>query len=207
MAIDRSKIIEEMSKVRVIGNEEGLIPAFGVYVQQLPTDFWNEFTLRMINSVEPDLMTLCEGLLVDAAHQCGYYTGHGIITSDEWNRVVAPMVEKAPEDILHGAFAVFTAWGWADSEIVEIVPQEKMVVRAYNYYEADGAKKAGLNRPFAYMIRGVAAAFMDLAYGDPFPNGIYTYDCEQTKGLEVGDEYGEFVVTFGAGTAAKALGY
>ena len=31
MAIDRHKIIDEMSKMRVVGNEEGLIPSLGVY--------------------------------------------------------------------------------------------------------------------------------------------------------------------------------
>jgi hypothetical protein len=36
MAIDRKKIIDEMSKIRVLGNEEGLIPGFNVFVQQLP---------------------------------------------------------------------------------------------------------------------------------------------------------------------------
>jgi hypothetical protein len=28
------------------------------------------------------------------------------ITSEEWKRLVAPMFDKTPEDILHGAFAV-----------------------------------------------------------------------------------------------------
>jgi predicted hydrocarbon binding protein len=195
MAIDRNTIIEKMSKIDVTGNEEGLIPILGVYVQQLPTDFWNEFSALMVNGIDPDLVGAVETMLERAAHECGYYTGYGIITSDEWKAVVEPMIEKSPEDVLHGAFAIFTAWGWADSEIVELVPGEKMVVRAYDYYEADGAKKADIKRPFAHMIRGVSAAFMDLAYGEPFPNGMDTYACEQTKGIEIGDEYGEFVVT------------
>jgi hypothetical protein len=33
-----------------------------------------------------------EYLLVNAGHECGYHTGYGIITSEEWKRVVAPMV-------------------------------------------------------------------------------------------------------------------
>ena len=42
------------------------------------------------------------------------------------------MIENAPEDVLHGAFAVFTAWGWAKAEIVELDPGKRMVVRAYD---------------------------------------------------------------------------
>jgi hypothetical protein len=196
MAIDRRKIIQEMSKVSVIGNEEGMIPGFNVFVQQLPADFWNGFARRIVNYVPEDLVESAEALLVNAARECGYHTGYGIITSDEWNEVVQPMVENVPDDILHGAYAVFTAWGWAKSEIVEIVPKEKMVVRAYDYYESDIMVYGNASRPCAYMIQGVSAAFMDIAYGDkPYPDGMGTFDCEQTKGIEVGDDYGEFVVT------------
>ena len=196
MAINRKKIIEEMSKVGVIGNNEGLIPAFSVYVQQLPADFWNGFARRIVNYVPEDLVGTTEALLFNAARECGYHTGYGIITSDEWNEVVAPMIEKEPEDVLYGAYAVFTAWGWAKSEVVEIVPKKKMVVRAYNYYESDIMKYGKGARPCAYMIQGVSAAFMDIAYGDkPYPDGMGTFKCEQTKGIEIGDDYGEFVVT------------
>ncbi len=196
MAIDRKKIIQEMSKVSVIGNEEGLIPAFNVYVQQLPADFWNGFARRIVNYVPEDLVEAAEALLVNAARECGYHTGYGIITSNEWKEIVGPMIEKEPEDILHGAYAVFTAWGWAKSEIVEIVPKEKMVVRAYNYYESDIMIYGKASRPCAYMIQGVSSAFMDIAYGDkPYPDGMGTFKCEQTKGIEIGDDYGEFVVT------------
>jgi hypothetical protein len=96
---------------------------------------------------------------------------------------------------LHGAFAVFTAWGWANAEIVELVPNEKMVVHACNYYESDTAKDGKLPYVLAPMITGVAAGFMDLAYGEPYPNGFRTFISKQTKGIEKGDAYGEFVVT------------
>ncbi len=101
--------------------------------------------------------------------------------------------------MLHGAFAVFTAWGWAKSEIVELVPGERMVVRAYDYYESDVVSYGASSKPSAYMIRGVAAAFMDLAYGGPYDatgkTGLRTFQCVQSKGIECGDEYGEFIVT------------
>ncbi|MGQ9608469.1 MAG: hypothetical protein ACUVWN_04150 [bacterium] len=199
MAIDRGKIIESLSKIDIVGNEEGLIPAYGVFITQLSARFWNAFAERLIQSVTDDLLESAEWLLVNAAQECGYHTGYGIITSDEWKAVVAPMIEKVPEDILHGAFAVFTAWGWAKSEVIEIIPNEKMVVRAYDYYESDVVSYGKKKRPFAFMIRGVSAAFMDLAYGGDYDptgkTGLRTFQCVQTKGIECGDEYGEFVVT------------
>jgi len=66
-----------------------------------------------------------------------------------------------------------------------------MVIRATDYYEADSGGKG----PRAYMIRGVSAAFFELAYSKPYPDGMDVFNCEQTKGVELGDPYGEFVVT------------
>lgn len=196
--IDREKIIRDMSQIQVVSNDKGLIEGFNVFVQQLPARFWNSFADRMVSKVDPALIEATEYLLVNAAHECGYHTGYGIITSPEWNAVVGPMIQGV-EDVLHGAFAVFTAWGWAKSEIVELVPGKKMVVRAYDYYEADVVSHGKTDRKCAYMIRGVCAAFMDLAYGGAYDatgkTGLNTFNCVQTKGIECGDEYGEFVVT------------
>jgi hypothetical protein len=200
MAIERNKVIENMSKVSADANEDGLIPAFSVLLTSWPAKFWNEFSKRMVVAVDDDIKEAVEELLVNAAHECGYHTGHGIITSKEWDATVKPMVENV-EDVLHGAYAVFTAWGWGDAEITELVPGEKMVVKASDYYEADIAEGfPGKKAPhtFAFMIRGVSGAFMDLAYGGDYDptgkTGMYTFRCKQTKGIECGDGYGEFVV-------------
>jgi hypothetical protein len=199
MAIDRNRIIEAMSKIEIQGNEDGLIAGFNVLVQQLPAAFWNGFAERLFRSVSGDSVEAVEWLLVNAAHECGYHTGYGIITSEEWKAIVEPLIEKKPEDILYGAFAVFTAWGWAKSEIIELIPGEKMVVRAYDYYESDGVEYGRSANHTAFMIRGVSAAFMDLAYGGDYDptgkTGMRTFKCDQVKGIETGDDYGEFVVT------------
>jgi hypothetical protein len=198
MAIDRQKVIDALSKIVLAGDERGLIEKCNVLINQLPTTFWNSFATRLVEKADPDLREATEYLLYNAAHECGYHTGYGIITSDAWQEVVAPMVEKQPEDILHGAYAVFAAWGWADAEIVELLPNEKMVVRAYHYYEADVVKYGRSKRHSAYMLAGVCAAFMELAYaGDYDPTGkpVGIFVAKQVKGIECGDSYGEFIVT------------
>ncbi len=201
MAIDRNKVIEQMSKVSVEANSDGLIPAFNVLVNSFPAEFWNMFTHKMVDAVSEDIVDAVEELFVNAAHECGYHTGYGIITSKEWDAIVKPMVENT-EDILHGAYAVFTAWGWGKAEIVELTPGEKMIVRAEDYYESDIKDSFPGNKSklmMAYMIRGVSGAFMDLAYGGDYDptgeTGMYTFECKQTKGIETGDPYGEFVVS------------
>lgn len=197
MSIDRKKIIALMSQIEMIPDHDGLIQGYNVLLNQLPAKFWTSFSERLTSRASADMLKAKEYLLYNAAHECGYHTGYGIITSEEWNAVVKPMIEKVPEDILHGAYAVFTAWGWANSEIVELFSGEKMVIRAYDYYEADIADIGSSKKMSAYMIAGVSAAFMELAYaGDYDPKGapIGTFECKQTKGIECGDDYAEFVV-------------
>jgi hypothetical protein len=196
MAIDRAKAINDLSKIKVKGDEEGLIAAFGVLIQQLPSNFWNKFSEKILKAAGDDMYEDAAGLLENAAAECGYHTGWGIINSEEFKAIVGPMIEKQPEDILHGAYAVLTAWGWAKSEIVELIPGEKMIVRTYDYYESDVKETFNPSKPFAFMVRGICRAFFDIGYGDkPYPDGLGKYKCEQTKAIELGDEYGEFVVT------------
>lgn len=198
MAVNRQEIIDKMSQVKVEASDKGIIEGFNVLVQQLPAAFWNNFADRLTSKMPVDLLESTEYLLYNAAHECGYHTGYGIMHSDEWAQICEPMLEK-DEDALHAAFAVFTAWGWAKTEVVELIPGEKMVIRAYDYYESDVVKYGKSSRMKAFMIAGVSAAFMDLAFGGEYDKsgktGLNTFICKQVKGIEAGDDYGEFVVT------------
>ncbi len=191
MTVQRDVVVKQLADVRPLGNEEGLIPQFGVLINNLPANFWNLATMRLLDAAQGERRKELEAALVDCAHQCGYNTGYGIVNSEEFQSVVMPMVTEGAKDVLRGAYAVFTAWGWAKSGIAQIKEGEKMVIRAVDYYEAD--EKPGYH--MAYMIRGVSAAFFDIAYGGDYPNGLNTFDCEQTQGIEMGDKFGEFVVT------------
>jgi hypothetical protein len=187
----RDQVVEQLVGIEARPNDDGLIPAFNVLVNQLPSTFWNTVAERMMALAPPEREDDMEAALVKCAYECGYHTGYGIITSPEFESVVMPMVTDGAKDVLRGAYAVFTAWGWAKSGIVQIKEGQRMTVRAVDYYEADSGGKG----PRAYMIRGVSSAFFELAYADPYPDGMDTFTCEQTRGIEVGDQFGEFVVT------------
>ncbi|MGV8042715.1 MAG: hypothetical protein AB2L07_22565 [Thermoanaerobaculaceae bacterium] len=191
MTVMRDQVVKQLVQVEAKPNEDGLIPAFNVLVNQLPWTFWNTVAERMMAITPPDRKAAMETALVNCAYECGYHTGFGIVTSPEFESVVTPMVTEGAKDVLRGAFAVFTAWGWAKSGIVQIKEGESMTIRAVDYYEAD----SGGEGRRAYMIRGVSAAFMELAYAAPYPNGMNTFKSEQTRGMEAGDQFGEFAVT------------
>ncbi len=191
MTVMRDTVVKSLAKINVQGDENGLIPEYDVLVNLLPVALLNKFTERLMAAAPADKKKAVEEGLVRAAYECGYHTGCGIITSDIFNEVVLPMVTEGEKDILRGAFAAFTAWGWAKSGIVQLKEGEKMVIRANDYYEADSAGE-GMR---AYMLRGLCQAFFELTYSDPYPDGMDTFTCSQAKGIEVGDPYGEFVVT------------
>ncbi len=190
MTVMRDTVVKSLAKINVQADENGLIPEYEVLVNLLPVSVLNTFMERIMAAVPPERKKEVEAGLVRAAYECGYHTGCGIITSDVFNDVVLPMVTEGEKDILRGAYAAFTAWGWAKSGIVQLKEGEKMVVRAFDYYEAD-SQGEGLR---GFMLRGLSQAFFDLAYADPYPDGMDTYECRQTKGIEAGDPYGEFVV-------------
>jgi hypothetical protein len=191
MTVMRDTVVKSLAKLRIQSDEDGLIPEYEVLVNLLPVSLLNTFSEKILKAAPPEKKEQVEAGLVRAAYECGYHTGCGVITSDVFNEVVIPMVTDGEIDILRGAYAAFTAWGWAKAGIVQIKEGEKMVVRAFDYYEADGGGE-GLR---AYMLRGLSQAFFDLAYADPYPDGMDTFVCHQTKGIEMGDSYGEFVVT------------
>ncbi|MCP4689847.1 MAG: hypothetical protein GY859_17475 [Desulfobacterales bacterium] len=191
MTVMRDEVVKKLADIDVRGDKDGLIPSFNVLVNQLPAAFWNTFSERILEAAPPEKRAEVEEALVNCAYECGYHTGYGIITSDEFQDVVTPMVTEGAKDVLRGAYAVFTAWGWAKSGIVQIKEGKRMVIRATDYYESDGEE--GDKR--AFMIRGVSAAFFELAYAEAYPDGMDTFTCEQTKGIECGDPHGEFVVT------------
>jgi hypothetical protein len=190
MTVMRNDVVKALAKVTVQSNEQGLIPEYEVLVNLLPVSLLNTLAERLL-AAAPERKTEIEAGLVRAAYECGYHTGCGIITSEIFSDVVMPMVTEEEKDILRGAYAAFTAWGWAKSGIVQLKEGQKLIIRAFDYYEAD-SKGDGLR---AYMLQGLNQAFFELAYAAPYPDGMDTFVCKQTKGIEVGDAYGEFIVT------------
>ena len=133
MTVMRDTVVKSLAKINVQGDESGLIPEYDVLVNLLPVSLLNTFAERIMAAAPADKKAKVEEGLVRAAYECGYHTGCGIITSDIFNDVVLPMVTEGEKDILRGAFAAFTAWGWAKSGIVQLKEREKMVIRANDY--------------------------------------------------------------------------
>lgn len=194
MAIDVSKIIHAVMEGSKIRESKGIIPLFGVYLSLFSVYYYNRLSFDFENKMGVQREAEAKSLLIEAAQECGYATFQGIRESWEWEQVVAPMVENKEDQIL-GFAAVAVAFGWGDLAVEELVPGEKLVIRASDSYEATGyLEQYGVAKSEkCYMLRGVAGAFMDLIYGGDYPDGLYAYSAAENFCRAKGDSYCEFI--------------
>jgi hypothetical protein len=181
----------EGSRIR---ESKGIIPLFGVYLSLLPVQYYNRISFNFEKKIGPPREAEAESLLTKAAQECGYATFQGIRNSWEWDEIVKPMIDRQ-EDQIMGFAAVAVAFGWGDLEVQKLVPREELIIRVGDSYEAKGYLKdyGRADSGKCYMLRGVAGAFMDLIYGESYPEGCFNFLATEPLCKAKGDSYCEFI--------------
>lgn len=184
-SVDEATIIGALVAMPIHGDPDGpgLIPAFGVYLANMPADFYNlachTFVQRM--TAQGKLQTARELLIADA-ESCAMNTFRGIMNSPEWEGLVGPMI-KQRSDKLFGLIAVSNALGWGNWHVAEHTPSESLELVSLNGYEALGYRelfREGAGAPMCFMLAGVSAGIMEL---------LYSYgSIEERFGTFLGDE-------------------
>jgi predicted hydrocarbon binding protein len=194
VAIEGSKIVHAVMEGSRIRDAKGIIPLFGVYLSLFFVQFYNKLSFDFEKKMGTGREAQSDALLIEAAHECGYATFQGIRNSREWEELVEPMIETK-EDQLLGFTAVAVAFGWGDLEVKELTPQEKLLIQVSDSYEATGylQQYGPASSGKCYMLRGVAGAFMDLLYGEDYPDGLFTFFAEEPLCRAKGDPYCEFI--------------
>jgi hypothetical protein len=158
-----------------VGNEDGLIPAFGVYIARNQSDYVNrlqfEFVKAMTEVAGDYGVTLAGELLMEAGHACGFFTYGGIMTSDEWNMAVKPYL-KTKEDWIKALASLVNTMGWGYHTAVEL-SEEKAVFRNYNDFEdLSYIRMYGHNDyPIHWANSGGFTGLMQLVYNTDVING------------------------------------
>lgn len=187
--IDESEVIEAVQGLGLSGNEDGLIPQFGVQLTNGYAEYYNKGCFRTADQIVEEMgdISVAEEMFVEAGHICGFNTMGGIMTSPEWDAVVKPMIETQ-EDWIHGIVAVINALGWGTWRVEELEPDESLTIRVYNPYESVGYERwFGTPDYMAdFTATGVAAALMNLVYeGDimesPALTDEYYFELFQSK--------------------------
>lgn len=210
--VDEDLIIGAVSGMPLIGDEEGLIPAFGVYLTKMYADYYNKISFRFEREMKMETGTydLARELLIESGVVCAFNTFGGIMLSAEWKALIKPML-KDREDWIHGIISVINCLGWGVWRVEEIVPYEKLVIRVYEDYESLGYLKwfGKADRPINYLVTGGCLGLMNLLYNGDITqepeltkdyyvelfSGNNNFKAVQTKCLAMGDEYTEVVVS------------
>lgn len=236
--IDEDAIMAAVGTLPLSGNEDGLIPAFGVFLTRHYADYYNLVSFRFERALDEALSThrylgemlwyeypalffykekfkdlkgraLATTLLVEAGHICGFNTMGGIMRSDPWYQLIVPQLQ-CREDWLAGIIACINALGWGVWRIHEVIPNERLVLRAWYPYESLGYLRAygTADHPIDYLMTGIGASLMNLLYvaditTKPDLTLDFYYQVNRSKGgfwgrqtacVAMGDPYSEVVV-------------
>ncbi len=209
--LDVDSITSAVSGLGLVGNEEGIIDAFNVYLASHYGDYYNRISFGFEQQLEAmcSVEGLAQPLLVEAGHVCGFNTFGGIMKSPEWYALVAQNARNR-EDWVHGMVAVINALGWGTWRIAELKGNERLVIRTYNSYEAVGYQQhfGQAKVPKCYMAQGTTSAIMNLIYlgnidkkpelTDAFYENLFSGEDSffsiETKCQAKGDDCCEFVV-------------
>ena len=199
----------------VFGNDEGLVPVFGVYVAMHLAGYYSAITydtMQLLRRDIPAAAPVAEELFRESGHVCVFNTFGGVLLSPEWEGMV-----KRPEndvaEIVSGCVAIARGLGFGHWILHEIEPDRRFVLRATTTYESSFflARYGVSEQSYEYFLQGAALAIVRLAHrvdweGSPqltqqFYNDLFRGDLswrvEQTKSLHCGDAYSEVVVTRG----------
>ncbi len=166
--VDYEGIFAALSGMPIVGNSEGIIPAFGVYLTRHYANYYNrisfEFERRLAERFGSVGRELAEPLLVEAGHACAFYTFGGIMSSTEWDALIRPSL-KSREDWVHGMTAAANALGWGRWQVTRVSEREAEFV-LHDDYESVGylAMYGKSDHPVSYLAQGGVAGLMNLVY-------------------------------------------
>lgn len=166
--VDSQGIITALRSMPLVGNEEGLIPAFGVYLTRHYANYYNRISYefeRQLAELHPSLLLPARLALIEAGHICAFNTFGGIGLSAEWDGLILPQCRDR-SDWFHGLVACVNALGWGCWRTVELVPGERAVVDVYGSYESNGrlAMYGPSKVGSCYLHNGGVAGLMNLLW-------------------------------------------
>lgn len=169
MAIRESEIIAAVASLQIAGNEEGLIPAFGLYLTRHYAGYYNRISFASYHRAEQRgaaAIARAYQALVRAGEVCAFNTFGGIMVSQEWEAVVAPMIESR-EDWVHGIVGVVNALGWGRWSVESLSPGRELKLSIASSYESTGYLEEFPRREsggICFLATGGASGIMNLLY-------------------------------------------
>ena len=166
--VDYEGIYNALTGMEIVGDSQGNIPAFGVYLTRHYANYYNRISFELLRQTREMLgdhgREVAEPLLIEAGHVCAFNTFGGIMTSTEWDALIKPSL-KSKEDWVHGMVAATNALGWGRWQVTDVNEKEATFV-IHDDYESVGhlAMYGTTDHDVAYLARGGVMGLMDLVY-------------------------------------------
>ena len=197
----------------MVGDDRGLIHAFGLFISELPTTYYNRSaydSLRHLGRTAPEVVSVMHALLREAGHACVFNTFGAIMASPEWEGLVGVPTGEY-EDTLTSCLAIARALGMGHWCVHEVEPGTRLVLRTPSTYEATyyASREGRADSPQCFFFQGAAVGLMQLMdrvqwnekptfdqayYQSLFRAGL-PYRCEETQCVAKGDPFCEVVVS------------
>jgi len=209
-SINEDTIVNTLRGMPIVGNDEGLIPAFGVLLTRHFANYYNYLSYETEKAIlaATGETGLARDLFVEAGNNCAFHTFGGIMSSDEWYGLVEPQC-KTREDWVSGIVACVNALGWGRWTVTELVPEKNITLNVQGGYESNYylAAFGSSNHPVSYLACGATSGIMNLLYhGDitkkpdltsEYYQNLFTaenaFEAHQTQCRAMGSSQDDFV--------------
>lgn len=166
--VDAQGIFEAVASLPLVGDQDGIIPAFGVYLTRHYANYYNrvsfELERKLVEKFGDQGRKVAAPLLIEAGRVCAFNTFGGIMSSTEWDALVRPQL-KSPEDWVHGMLAIVNAFGWGRWSVTSVEEAcAEFVIQ--DDYECAGylAMYGQADHNVAYLAHGGVLGLMVLVY-------------------------------------------
>ena len=193
MPLDRDLIQKALTRLDVPSDAHGLIPQFGVYMTRAPAQLYTRLSYEFERAFGSRFHPESSRMLINCGHVCAYNTLHAIEQSKEWKALIAPVLQT-PLDRIEAGMEICAALGWCSMTVTD-VSERGALFTVTTGYEADMYQRdyGPADHPICYKLAGVTAALMDLAFGRPFPHGLYAYQSQEITCRAHGSETCTFI--------------
>lgn len=166
--VDYDGILSAVSGMPLVGDADGNIPAFGVYLTRHYANYYNrvsfEYVRRLSDAYGDEGRAAATALLVEAGRVCAFNTFGGIMSSTEWDALIRPSL-ATDEDWVHGMVAVANALGWGRWQVTS-VSADAAEFAIHDDYESVGylAAYGTASHPVSFLAQGGVEGLMTLVY-------------------------------------------
>jgi len=169
-SVDYDAIRTALINMHIQGDSKtGLIEAFGVSLTRHYANYHCLISIRILIELEKkrgkEGLNIAKSLMVEAGQVDAFYMLGNIMQSQEWESLVAPMI-NTQDGWAHGIVGCVNALGWGRWEIEALNSGGDSVFNIESGYESNSFLKmvGKAKEPICYFLEGSISGIMNLLY-------------------------------------------